>query len=681
MMTLKVTLFTLCLCVLGCNSDKADIIVTQNIHAIPPLNALENSTTPLKKVDRHTFQRHLRNGIYLRSKARNKYPLVPIYNEKHAVTSLRYSSSAIKNTTFAGDRIKQNDQYIFIATNPHYNDQSTDESAPGIKILSTYQQGDITPIIYVPLMLKDAVINGIYITDNRLAAFSNQQHYAGYASKNTPEKASFFPVGHRSHLSILDISSPEQAILQHTFTVDGRIIDSRKIGNKLYFLSSFSPYIPGLPLANNDAEHLANYRKIYSTPIADILPQITNDQGISSPLVTSDQCFISATSNDDDGFDGITTLTVIDINKPESITSRCINSDIQGVYTSKKAMYLYNTKKHINNAKTSVIHKFSFKEQELGYRGSVALPGGFGELNENLRFSEFQSMLRVVTTEGNENTGFEHQLFILQEPINSQQKALNIIARLPNDTQPQKIGVSPLDHSVQQNIKAVRFDNNLAYIMTSLASDPIYLVNLSNPNAPYISGTLSIPSGLSYLHPISTELLLGIEQNTPESQIENTHTNDQTSIVQGSKISLFDVSNINSPRVIASFTQPAAFTPVEFNYLALAHHVSEPNERHRFGIPMERWQVKSEQQKNTNIETWTKENFLTLIEITNKNTGAQLHHIGNVSAFNNSLNVTPHFPSSLDDRAIFNLDDVYYIHGNNLWRSFWYAPENIFGPY
>ncbi|MDO6427225.1 beta-propeller domain-containing protein [Thalassotalea sp. 1_MG-2023] len=678
MTTLKVSLLTLCLCVVGCDSDKASISVTQNIHAIPPLNALENSTTPLKKADRHSFQRHLRNGIYLRSKARNKYPLVPIYNEDHAVTSLSYSSSAIiKNNTFAGDRIKQNDQYIFIATNPHYNDQTTEESAPNIKILSRHQQGDITPVTYVPLRLNDAAINGIYITEKRLAAFSNQQHYAGYASKNTSANASFFPVGHSFHLSIVDISSPEQAILQHTFTIDGRIIDSRRIGNKLYFLSSFSPYIPGLPLANNDAEHLANFRKIYSTPISDILPKITNAQGISSLLVTSEQCFTPATSNEDDGFDGITTLTVLDVNEPESITSLCVNSDIQGVYTSNTAMYLYNTKKQ-NTAKTSAIHKFSFKEQEFSYSGSVELPGGFGEINANLRFNEHQSMLRVVTTEGSTNTGFEHQLFVLQESTTGPHKELKIISQLPNDTQPIKIGAANLNHHEQQDIKAVRFVNNVAFILTYSATDPIYLIDLSTPDAPYIRGTFNVPGYLSSLLPISAELLLGIEQHFPKNQNDNVQLNKPKA--QGAKISLFDISNINSPKVIASFTQPAAFTPVEFNYLALTHHTSKHDERHRFGIPMERWHVNNEQQ-NSNIETWTKENFLTLIEITSENTDAQLHHIGNVFAINDAWNVTPTFPSSLGDRAIFNLDDIYYLHGNHLWRTFWYAPENIFGPY
>lgn len=681
-MTKKVLLLALCFSVIfGCNSDKAEVTVTQQINTIPPLNSMEGTTSPLMAVDVRTFQRHLRNGVYLRSKAREKYPLTSFVNKNHAVTSLSYSvTNTQEHGISEGDRIKYNQQHIFIATNPFY-DALPAKQPPAIKILARHPQGDISPIARVPLMFEDALIESMYITDNRLVALSNQQHFSLFASENITENTSFFPSEQRFYLSLVDISEPSQAKLLHNYSIDGRLIDSRRVGDKLYVISSYAPYLPGLPIANNETGQLENYRKIFSAPITDFLPKLTNSQGVASPLIANQQCLIPTTSSNKDGFDGITTLTVIDINEPESITSLCINSDIQGLYASKSAMYLYGTTWSQHSEQTSVIHKFAFDKHRFYYRASAELAGGFGQHQTNLRFSEYQSMLRVVTTEGSAKTGFEHRLFILKESTNKQEKVLNILSQLPNDEFPKKIGKTNLDGIVQENIKAVRFVDNRAYIVTFLTTDPLYIVDLSTPNAPYISGELSIPGYSSYLHPISEQLLLGIGQNMPENQLENTNHNDHFPIVQGAKISLFDISNINAPKEIASLIHPTAYTPVEFNYHALTHLSSKHNAYHRFGIPMEHWRVTATQQNQQKVDNWIQENYFTLFEVTSSESNAQLVDIGDVYPHNDTPDVKINFISSLDDRAIFDQQDIYYLHGNKLWRTFWFAPENVLGPY
>ncbi|WP_286233419.1 beta-propeller domain-containing protein [Thalassotalea sediminis] len=670
----------------GCDTDKAQVEVTQYVDKVPTLNEIKMATSPLKKVDNRFFQRHLRHGIYLRSISRQQYPLESLSADSHSRTDVNYSTTLFQEEGVEeGDRIKYDGERLFIATNPYYSEESTTNSSPQIRVFTRNSQGDITPEANVSLKLKDATVDSIYLHDNHLAAFANSLHYSIYTTENLFAKESFFPVEQTFTLSLLNTSNLNNVQLTHRFTIDGRVIDSRQIGNKLYFVSSYSPYIPGLPYAETNDQQLENYRKVLSTPIEALLPKITNSQGISQSLVSTEQCYIPASAERSDGFDGLVTLTVIDITQPNDITSVCVNSDIQGLYASPNAIYLYGTtfspeSSSTHNDYVSVVHKFSIDNNQFNYQASKELPGSFGQNLTNLRFSEYQSMLRVITTQGDTQQGFEHTLFILED-LKKHNNELTIISQLPNDTTPKRIGKVNDNGIVQENIKAVRFVDNIAYVVTFLETDPLYVLNLTDPNAPYISGELEVPGYSSYLHPLSENLLLGIGQNIDPSRLENDTDIDKTPVIEGAKISLFDVSNINAPIEINSIIHANAYTPVEFNYHALTMLTHGEDNSFRFGIPIERWHVTSTTTENESIDIWAPENYLSLFEITGKDTNAQLNVIGSIYPSNNTNKPHHRYTSSWDDRAIFHQNDIYYLHGNSIWHSYWHDPKNTTGPF
>ncbi len=91
-----------------------------------------------------------------------------------------------------------------------------------------------------------------------------------------------------------------------------------------------------------------------------------------------------------------------------------------------------------------------------------------------------------------------------------------------------------------EQIYAVRFLGDTAYLVTFYQTDPLFIVDLSNPQKPEITGELKIPGFSNYLHPYSDTLLIGIGEDGTESGT-NGHL----------KISLFDVSDKQHPREVS----------------------------------------------------------------------------------------------------------------------------------
>ncbi|MEY4629956.1 MAG: hypothetical protein RIQ81_76 [Pseudomonadota bacterium] len=83
-----------------------------------------------------------------------------------------------------------------------------------------------------------------------------------------------------------------------------------------------------------------------------------------------------------------------------------------------------------------------------------------------------------------------------------------------------------------ENIMAVRYVDEMAYVVTFRQTDPLYAISLKDPAAPKILGELKIPGFSEYLHPVADGRLLGVG-------VEATESGRRTGEV---KVSLFDTS-------------------------------------------------------------------------------------------------------------------------------------------
>ena len=100
-----------------------------------------------------------------------------------------------------------------------------------------------------------------------------------------------------------------------------------------------------------------------------------------------------------------------------------------------------------------------------------------------------------------------------------------------------------------EKMYSTRFLQNKAYMVTYKNTDPLYVIDLSNPTKPNVLGELKIPGYSTYLHPYDENHIIGIGMETEE--IINRNNNGKvistSAVITGMKMALFDVSDVNNP--------------------------------------------------------------------------------------------------------------------------------------
>ncbi|MBE7325361.1 beta-propeller domain-containing protein [Nocardioides sp. Y6] len=115
---------------------------------------------------------------------------------------------------------------------------------------------------------------------------------------------------------------------------------------------------------------------------------------------------------------------------------------------------------------------------------------------------------------------------------------------------------------VNEEIKAVRWFDDLAFVVTFRQVDPLYAVDLSDPTDPTLLGELKIPGFSEYLHPVGPHRLIGIGQDASRS-----------GALRGAQAALFLVTDLARPRRLDTVTYPegtqagAGTDPRQFTWL------------------------------------------------------------------------------------------------------------------
>src|SRR5208337_3268631 len=155
---------------------------------------------------------------------------------------------------------------------------------------------------------------------------------------------------------------------------------------------------------------------------------------------------------------------------------------------------------------------------QLTFEAQGSVPGY--TLNQ-YSMDEYNGYFRVATNWWQGNTEINN-IYVLDSN-------LSIVGKLE--------GLAP-----NENLYAARFINDTCYLVTSNQTDPFFVIDLSNPEAPKVAGELQIPGSSSYLQPYDANHVIGLG-------LENDTV----------KLSLFDVTDISNPTEIASYS-------VEGNY-------------------------------------------------------------------------------------------------------------------
>lgn len=302
---------------------------------------------------------------------------------------------------------------------------------------------------------------------------------------------------------IADVAEPKEI---GRMSQSGNYNTSRMANGYLYL---FSTYYVNSPIVREDPSTyvpLINEKEMERSDIC--LPQVS--QGCMYEVITS-----------------------IDIANPDEICdSTAIFSQGGQTYVSNQNIYYYETQWEDSDRYTTAVRKFAYQDGKLEGKaqGSFA-----GYLNDTFSIDEYQGKLRVVTTDGDTNA-----VYVMDENL----EITGAIEDLAKD----------------ERVYSARFIGDTGYFVTFRETDPLFSVDLSDPENPRIIGELKIPGFSEYLHFYGEDRLLGIGMAADEN----------TGATEGVKLTMFDISDRTDVKEEATYVIEDAYgTDVAYDYKAV----------------------------------------------------------------------------------------------------------------
>lgn len=376
--------------------------------------------------------------------------------------------------------------------------------------------------------------------------------------------------GRELKITVLDISNVEQPTLIREINFSGAYLNSRRIDNAIYSVVVFpEPIIEGIkyfpedqfcdkPQPTADMTELFNQLKaknkalIESTDIEKFLPTVKDSLNNQTPFEQCDNFYIGSEGN------SFVSILSADINTDTPLNATTIFGKSGAVYASNSALYIAS-----RFDKTSQINKFALPTTKYSGSGTVK-----GRVLNQFSMDEFKGFFRIATT-----TGY------LPDP--KTHSTISILEQQDDEL----INVGKIDNiAPTEDIRSARFIGDKGYIVTFKKTDPLFVLDLSNPKQPEIAGELKIPGYSTYMHPLDDKHLLTIGYDAID--------NGRVAFFQGIMLQIFDIANMNKPSLVhkeiigsRGSSSEAATNHLAFNYfgskklLALPMNICEKNEQ------------------------------------------------------------------------------------------------------
>lgn len=283
-----------------------------------------------------------------------------------------------------------------------------------------------------------------------------------------------------------------------------------------------------------------------------------------------------------------TIIASYNLNSPENkIKVQSYLMDVENAYISEKNMYL------IDNG-YSGSRKVEFTDI-FGIKGLLgigdAIQGDNRTYGTNIYKFNFKEDGSVVYQTKNQLVGTTIDQFSLDEKDDNLRIALyttngSRVVVLDNDLE--QLGETEY-LAKGEKMYSARFVGDRAYLVTYKNMDPLYSIDLRDPENPKALGTLKIPGYSTYLQPYDENHIIGFGFQTEETVKRNSlgRVTSTSAKVMGMKMALFDVSDINNPKMISEEVIGDART----NSTVLENHKSLllDKERNLLAIPIKNY--------------------------------------------------------------------------------------------
>lgn len=621
----------------------------------PPINQAKGFEGPLVLAGKEKVTEFIKNGVF----SATTQPILETTLDAATPAPATESRTdfSTTNTQESGvdeaDRVEYDGEYMYLATQPQWNEDAY--SPAEVRVLKRADDASLNQVNTLSLDGQD-YIDGIYLAGKSLAVLSSSSPYIAFAEIAI---APWQPGEQAVVTEIFDIDEPESAVSLSRIEIDGWLLASRRIGDQLYLATSYVPSVDNLKVGATEQQDLdENYATVQEVPVEQLMPDMTID-GNSSAMVDAQECYIPEQAGELDGYAQLVMLTRINLSNPDDNQTLCLSTYSHMLYMSSENLYLATDVEGDTG-----FHKVSL--ENLDYEASGSVTGQLGwRGSPNLRVGEQGEYLRVVSSDYSEEAPL-HKLTVLQQQGN----ILTPVAQLPNEQQSEAIG------KPGEDVYAVRFAGDKAYIVTFETIDPLYVLDLSDNLSPAIEGSLEIPGFSSYLHPMENGLLLGVGQNVSVAQLPaDGSVPVEGPVLDGVKISLFDVRDPKNPSSLSTIDIPQSFTPVEFDYRALS--VLNYQGQYQFAMPVERWGSGSRSDGAADSTMLAARNSLLLLGVDSTAAEPTLTRVNELSP----RETDEVYVYGGNDRSVIQGNNVYYIHGNSVWLGQWSEESELVGPY
>lgn len=412
------------------------------------------------------------------------------------------------------DIIKTNGRDIY------YLNQSFDEKSGidkrVVNVIET-KKGKSTVANTIELDDVNSVIEDMFVSDDKLVvnctSFSGSTVDEMVAGAHCATQAMVYDIS--------DIDNPTQI---NSFEQSGSYISSRLVGDVFYIVS--------------------NYNISGSVKAKEHIPFTCSGEGDSEKLNAQDIYYAK---------NGVGTnyvvVTALDVNTCETIgTTKAVLGCGDDVYSNKDYLYVYGSD-YTDEEPNTTIAKISLKDG-VKFCDYVKIKG---RVDSQYSFSEKDGHLCVFTTQTVNNK--ECNYFYVFDSNLKQIYKSSAFAK-------------------GETIRAVKYIDDYAYVITYEQTDPLIVINLSNVKKPQFMGSVEIDGFSSMLVNVGNNQLLGVGYNTYfENDIE---------INDGLKFVLFDVSNPLEPKILDEKVYRTVSSEAQYNPKALV----ENKEKGYYAVPV-----------------------------------------------------------------------------------------------
>ena len=391
----------------------------------------------------------------------------------------------------------------------------------------------------VPKTENFATDDGEEITEEPAVTDSSE---AAAADEEVMYDGAFVPVSERAFVTVYDIADRSKPVEKFTYEQSGYALSSRMVGKYLYLVTNEYLYendIPWCTGADGSMKKLG----------------IENIKAFPSP---SSESYVIVAAVDTTSSD----KKVVSDTKAVLGSSNNIYCTTDTLYVAAETYGEGSGRMVYGGSVNTAILRASLKEGKIEFTGTGKVRG---YIYGQWAMDEKDGYFRIATTSSKSGKDVNN-LFVLDKDMSVK----GSVTGFAND----------------EHIEAVRFIGEKAYVITYKQTDPLFIIDLSDPAAPKIEGEVKITGFSTLLHPISSTELLGIGYAT-----EIVNEEFETEATDGMKLALFDISDPSSPKVADSAEFAGIWSEAQDNHRAFVVN----SEKGYFAVPFTQyWDAEGE---------------------------------------------------------------------------------------